>query len=222
MAGALLRPDLPENALCNIRHEVGTYFGNSNNIDDRLIDGLIDEVVKDVHRFWHPSWTLKYLDATMGTGGWMALPTDFKKFFEIRNQSFRVDGSNYTKYLRGTDYSLEGYTSQSPPRRLLRWLIAPTTALSIRLWYYRKPVRARGDTDLVDLENDATDLIKVGCKMKYMGKKSNINEYDRLAVEYRDLKTAYRDDDTDPDMVEKTIPYHADYANIDYETGEIS
>lgn len=222
MAGALLKPNLPENALCNVRHEVGIYFGQSNNLDDSLIDSLIDEVVKDVHRFWHPSWTKKYLDINMPVAGWLVLPVDYKKLFEIRNQSFATSGTGYVQYVRGTDYNVEGYNNQAPPRRLLRWITPPSTALAIRIWFYRKPKRAKGDNDLVDLENDATDLIKVGCKMKYMAKKSNLDEYDRLAIEYRDLKVAYRDDDTEPDLIEKSVPYQADMQAVDFQTGELA
>lgn len=222
--GALLDPTLPENALLNVRHKVNLYFGLSNKIDDNLTDNLIDEIVKDIHRRWHPSWTKKKLDIDMPVAGFINLPTDFKKLFEIRNQSYlrSEEDVNHIQYVRGTHYDLEGFNTQSPPKRILRWLRDLTTALSVRIWYYRKQERARGNTSLVDIEPDAIDVVEVGAKMKYMAKKSNLKEYDRLRNSYEHLVTRYIDDDTNPDQLEGSVPYHADYSGIDYSTGEIA
>lgn len=219
MAGAILNTDLPENALVNVRHEVRIYFGDSNKLEDRLIDSFVDETVKEIHRKWHPTWSKKWEDINIPFGtGTAQMPLDFKKTFQITNQLLLPT----IFYKLGADYFLRGFDTSSPRRRLLQWIVPPTSEdLAIRVHYYRRPVRAIGDTDLVDIESDAIDVIKVGAKMKYMAQKSNLDEYDRLKIEFNDLRQEYIDDDTDLDNENEIRPHQADNTLADYEAGEI-
>ena len=222
MAGTLILPELPENALANIRNEIGLYFGEADGSNDKLIDGLIDEVVKDIHRRWHFSWTRKFYDVTMPIAGFIYLPQDFKKLFEIRNQALNEESTAKIQYTAGTDYLLGEFNSDTPPLRLLRWIPGLSSDLSIRIWYYRKPTRVFEDNALIDIENDSTDVVKIGVKAKRMAMKSNLEEYDRLRMEYEDRIRQLIDDDTSPDMLEKSIPYQADYQISDFSKGEIA
>ena len=218
--GSILDSNVPENALINVRNEVGIFFGNQEGQDDKLIDGLIDEVVKDLHRRHHFTWTKKYLDTTMTTTGVLKLPSDLKKIIEIRNQAF-LDDENKVQYQRGTDYVFDTYNTDNPPVRVLRWAQTLSADLSIRIWYYRKPTRATEETALVDVDSDMTDVLKLGCRLFYNIKKGNLEEYDRQKAEYEAKVTQVIDDDTDPDLLETYKPYHADMSNVDFESGEL-
>jgi hypothetical protein len=219
--GSLLDTDLPENALINVRNEIAIYFRNQNGIDDKFLDGMIDEVVKDLHRRHHFTWTKKYLDTTMTTAGTLKLPSDLKKILEIRNQSF-LDDENKIQYQRGTDYVLDTYNTDNPPVRVLKWTETLSADLSIRIWYYRKPTRATEESDLVDVDNDMTDIVKLGCEVRALARKGDLEEYDRMKADYEAKVINLIDDDTDPDLLETSRPYHADMSDVDFESGELT
>lgn len=216
----LINPNLPENALINVRGEVALYFGDSNKIESNLTDSIIDDAVKRIHRKWHPSYKIIYADTSVPHGtGIVQLPSDHKKLFEVTSQTNDPDGKIH--YKRGMDYLLQGFDAER--RRVLQWINPDdTTDLDIRVHYYQKPIRAVQDGDIVDIEPDCIDLLKKAAELQYCIIKSNLREYDRLRSQFEKELQEWIDDDTDSDMREETRPYMADHTLVDYEEGEIA
>jgi len=215
----LLKENLPENALVNIRDEVRIYFGGSNKVDDKIIDALIDDVVKTIHRRWHPSWALERADLKVAVGtGVLTMPLNFKKLIVITNQKLDPD----IRYRSGIDYDLRGFNSAEKRARFAEFFTPPTGAdLDVRVHYIRKMTRAIGDSDLVDIDEDNTDLIRLGCRFKIEVQKGNIDEYDRIKREFETELQRFIDDDTNPEVEAITRPLTADNFVVDFEFGEV-
>jgi hypothetical protein len=209
---------LPENALCNLRNEIILFFG-AGAVDVKLVDSIIDDTVKRIHRRWHPPWAKKYVDITMPyTTGLYSLPADFKKMIRITNQADAPE----TFHEIDIDYRLEEFTSsKTDPRRQLKWIPAITTDLLIRAWYYRKPVRAVDDNDLVEIEPDACDLIRLGARVYIASRSGDREDYLSYRQEFEAELEKWIDDDTEPDKKNVSLPYFADGTTIDFEQGEL-
>lgn len=230
---------LPENALTNVRNEVRLYFGNSNKVDDRLIDSLINDVVQIIHRRWHPSFTIKFTDdSQIRTDGLLLLPLEFKKLLGITNivdTAVSVTNDNIpdalVRFRNGIDYTLGGFLENQvqigedivteKQRRFIRFFRKPAAAIDVRVHYMRKVRRANSDSDLVDINEDDTQLIRMGCRYKIAIQKGNIEEYDRLRADWSRSLQQWIDDDTQPDIEATSRPRTADNHIIDFELGEI-
>ena len=212
----IIDTDLPENALLNVRNEVHLYFGDSNKVDQRLIDSFIDDFIKRLHRKWHPSWTGTYFDTDVPITGTLQLPTDLKHLRRITNQSDDPE----TFYKLNGDYYKKGFESSTSQRRSVQWRTAPSTALAVRIWYYRKPIRAFNDQDLVDIDPDAVDIVRQAARVEYEGQRGNLNEFDRQNGILNDMIKDWIDDDFDVDNDQTSRPFNADMTALDFDEGE--
>jgi len=233
----ILKGEFQENALVNVRNEVRLYFGNSNKVDDRLIDSLINDVVQTMHRRWHPSFTIKFTDAlSIQTDGNLLLPLEFKKLLAVTNilDASSVANDNIpdglVKFRNGIDYTIGGFLqtvvqindiNTQQQQRFLRFFKKPAAAINVRVHYIRKMKRAVSDSDLIDIGEDDTGLVRMGCRYKISVQKGNLEEYDRLRIEWREGLQQWIDDDTFPDIEAISRPRTADNHIIDMELGEI-
>lgn len=234
----ILKGEFQENALVNVRNEVRLYFGNSNKVDDRFIDSMINDVVQIIHRRWHPSFTIKFTDAALiQTDGILLLPLEFKKLLGVTNI---VDGAvsvtndnipdSLVKFRNGIDYTIGGFLQTTvqiddidteQQRRFLRFFRKPAANINVRVHYIRKMRRAVNDSDLVDINEDDTQLVRMGCQFKISIQKGSLEEYDRLRADWSQALQRWVDDDTQPDIEAVSRPRTADNHLIDFELGEL-
>ncbi len=214
----MLDPNLPQNALCNVRAYVEDFIGAGKTGVN--IENLIETVVMRIHRRWHPKWAKTYVDADIPiTTGSTTFPSDYKKLSRITNQT----NEPTTFYEPGVDYDLQDMnTSVTDPRRKLQWISPPeSTALPVRIWYWRKPRATTSQTDLIDLNPDAIDLVLYGCMMLVAVKDASIDAYDRWNRMFEDEMQRWIDDDMDLDASLKSIPQMSDGSVLSYADGEI-
>lgn len=215
----LTRPDLPENALANVRSKVLRYFGNSNKTDEILVDETINDIVKEIHRKWHPKWSMPFVDFEIPVGnGIVDLPINFQKIFEITGRSLPVQ----LRYRKDADYRLLGFNTATRPVRQIQWIKPPTaTALEVRMKYYKRMVYATFDADLISIDEPNLDLVVTGARAEEQARRGNLNEYDRLRLRFEKDLQDFIDDDTDPDDTGQYIGNYQDGGTLDIRRGEL-
>lgn len=219
----MLKPKLPAEALVNVRDQVRIYFGNSNKVDDRLIDLMINNGVQTIHQKWHPRWTIITADLEVSGGATARLvaPKNFKKAIAITDQNFPPS----IVYRNGVNYSLRGFTDEEIRKKFFEWISPkPDTGntLAVRLYYFRQAIFASSDTDLVDVDSDTTFLVNLYCQYQIMLQRGNNDEYDRLRQEFFAELQNFIDDDTEPDIESITKPRTADNFIHDMEFGQVT